>query len=130
MTTSKLYNVLLLEGHRAQRTQMYQGFLGDRINGIKAEYSRGEAIKKARAFGGKIVESGNLKTEAHDATVTKIISFPHTDFTKARIRNSTAFSVHVDINGKVFTSTFHSHREIKNTLGITQKELNSFLKAK
>lgn len=48
------YKVKLLTGHKAKPEQMIDGYLSHLVLPIPAQYSRGEAIKKARMFGGKI----------------------------------------------------------------------------
>lgn len=48
------YKVKLIEGHTAKADQNVNGYLGSLVEGIPSHYSRGEAIKKANAFGGKI----------------------------------------------------------------------------
>ena len=45
------YKVRLLDGHLAKPDQTVNGYLG---SGEPQTYTRGEAIKKARMFGGKI----------------------------------------------------------------------------
>ena len=55
MKSTKFYKVLLPKGHKAQKDQIVDGYLGNTFgNGIGEEFTRGEAIKKARTFGGKI----------------------------------------------------------------------------
>lgn len=55
MKTQKLYKVKLNEVHHAKADQIINGYLGNIFgNGKIAEYTRGEAIKKARMFNGKI----------------------------------------------------------------------------
>jgi len=54
MKTTKFYKVCLLDGHKANEDQIKDGCLKDAFCDTVAEYSRGEAIKKARMFGGKI----------------------------------------------------------------------------
>lgn len=52
----QLYKVKLLEGHSAKKEQIVNGYLaGFDTIGI---YTRGEAIKKASMFGGKIEKHG------------------------------------------------------------------------
>jgi hypothetical protein len=51
----KLYGVKLNENHKARTDQVYNGWLGE--NQIEL-YTRGEAIKKAKAFGGSIKHIG------------------------------------------------------------------------
>ncbi len=51
----KVYRVRLIKGHDARPDQIVDGCLGNSFdNGKIQEYSRGEAIKKAKLFGGKI----------------------------------------------------------------------------
>ncbi len=52
----QLYKVKLNEGHTAKRDQIYGTYLGD-DDGL-ALYTRGEALKKARMFGGSIEPQG------------------------------------------------------------------------
>jgi len=55
MKTQKLYRVKLNENHHARPDQIIDGYLGNAFgNGIVQEYTRGEAIKKAGMFNGKI----------------------------------------------------------------------------
>jgi len=62
MKTTKFYKVLLLEGHNAKEDQIQDGYLGNAFGcGRIEEYSRGEAIKKARMFGGKIELAREVK---------------------------------------------------------------------
>ena len=57
----KKYRVVLLEGHKAKADQIIDGCLGNVFDdGKVALYDRGDAIKKARMFGGKIVEAQGL----------------------------------------------------------------------
>ena len=49
------YKVRLLDGHLAKPDQIVNGYLGNAFgNGEPMTYTRGEAIKKARGFKGKI----------------------------------------------------------------------------
>lgn len=49
------YRVKLLKGHSAKKDQIVDGYLGNSFGNGKVEtYDRGDAIKKARLFGGKI----------------------------------------------------------------------------
>jgi len=49
------YRVKLNETHNAKPSQIIEGYLGNAFgNGEIMEYTRGEAIKKARMFNGKI----------------------------------------------------------------------------
>ena len=48
------YKVKLIEGHKAKANQNVNGYLGSLVEGIPSHYTRGVAIKKAAAFGGKI----------------------------------------------------------------------------
>jgi len=51
----KYYKVKLLEGHKAKPEDIVNGYLGNVFNdGEVCVYTRGEAIKKAGMFGGKI----------------------------------------------------------------------------
>ena len=51
------YKVKLLDGHSALPNQIVGGYLGNTFdNGRIERYTRGEAIKKAKRFGGEIEE--------------------------------------------------------------------------
>ena len=56
----QLYKVKLNEGHKAQPDQVTNGYLG--YAGDLELYTRGEALKKAIAFGGKIEKHGKNYT--------------------------------------------------------------------
>ena len=62
------YRVKLLKGHTAQEDQQVDGYLA--FYGIIQRYSRSEAIKKARLFGGKI-ESKERKVKPMTLTHSK-----------------------------------------------------------
>lgn len=55
----QLYAVKLNEGHKARPDQQFDGWLGDSYIEF---YTRGEAIKKARMFGGSIKPMGKNYT--------------------------------------------------------------------
>jgi len=55
----QLYAVKLNEGHKARPDQQFEGYLG---SGYIEFYTRGEAIKKAKAFGGSIKPMGKNYT--------------------------------------------------------------------
>jgi hypothetical protein len=55
----QLYAVKLNEGHKARPDQQFDGWLG---SGYIEFYTRGEAIKKARVFGGSIKPMGKKYT--------------------------------------------------------------------
>lgn len=51
----KLFKVKLYDNHNAKEDQIIDGYLGNSFgDGKIAKYSRGEALKKARMFNGKI----------------------------------------------------------------------------
>lgn len=55
----QLYRVILLQGHTAAKNQNLGGYLGDTSYDDKPLiYKRGEALKKARMFGGRIEPFG------------------------------------------------------------------------
>lgn len=56
----QLYKIKLNEGHTAQLDQVTNGYLG--YAGDLVLYTRGEALKKAIAFGGKIEKHGKNYT--------------------------------------------------------------------
>lgn len=58
----QLYKIKLNEGHTAKRDQIYGGYLG--YEGELALYTRGEALKKAFSFNGKIEKHGKNYTLA------------------------------------------------------------------
>ena len=51
----KYYKVRLLDGHSARPDQIVDGYIGNGFGSgtVHNQYTRGEAIKKARMFGGK-----------------------------------------------------------------------------
>lgn len=55
----QMYAVKLNEGHKARPDQQFEGWLGDSFMEL---YTRGEAIKKARQFGGSIKPIGKNYT--------------------------------------------------------------------
>ena len=55
----QLYGVKLNDGHKARVDQQFEGYLG---SGYIEFYTRGEAIKKAKAFGGSIKPMGKNYT--------------------------------------------------------------------
>jgi len=59
---NQMYRVKLLIGHTAKEDQHKNGYLGYPHEDNPIEYTRGEAIKKARMFGGKI-EKAPFKKE-------------------------------------------------------------------
>lgn len=69
----QLYKVKLLKGHRANRSQIHDGYLAHNPNYL-ALYSRGEALKKARGFGGKIEPHGKDYKIAEDNIMTLLLS--------------------------------------------------------
>lgn len=55
MKTKKMYKVVLNKNHKAKENQIIDGCLGNGFNcGEVHLYTRGEAIKKAKTFNGKI----------------------------------------------------------------------------
>lgn len=56
----QLYRVKLLEGHTAKADQVAGGYLGDYSSIDPALYSKGEAQKKAKMFGGKVEPFGKV----------------------------------------------------------------------
>jgi transposase-like protein len=64
----QLYKIKLLKGHNARRGEILNGYLGT-TDGV-CLYTRGEAIKKARMFGGKIEPHGKNYT----AVTSQVIS--------------------------------------------------------
>lgn len=70
----KKYKVVLQEGHKANPDQVIDGCLGNIFNNGKvALYERGEAIKKARMFGGY-----TKQVEGLHSVITKlsVVSIP------------------------------------------------------
>ncbi len=66
----KKYYVKLNADHNAEPNQVVNGYLGE--NGVKYCYSRGEAIKKARMFGGGKIELVELSTVITEVTMMQI----------------------------------------------------------
>lgn len=58
----KNFRVKLIDGNKATKDENVKGFLGDATveTPMPMAYSRGEAIKKAKMFGGKIDEIKNV----------------------------------------------------------------------
>ena len=63
----QLYKVKLFEGHSAEANQIVNGYLGDATDVFL--YTRGEAIKKAKMFGGKIEKHGKNYTVNETAII-------------------------------------------------------------
>ena len=115
--TRTLYNVLLLAGHTAQPDQIYQGFLGEQKEG-KYTYTRGEAIKKARMFGGKIrPEENTFNTKVH--SIERVVS----------ASKHIHYKVCAGING-FMAELCHKFtlRELEEHFNLTRKDVNLLLK--
>lgn len=65
MTSTQLYRVKLKYNHTASNVQHVDGYLYDPWAQKPHTYTRGEALKKARMFGGKIEATGEKLYESH-----------------------------------------------------------------
>jgi hypothetical protein len=114
-TNLKLYKVLLLPGHDAKEDQNYRGYLGD--YGTAFTYTRGEAIKKARLFGG-IIEP---IVKSMDAVITGAIRYLETPHVK--------YGLIVNINGAtVHTKERFSLAELNKKFDLSRIEVNRLIK--
>jgi len=64
----QLYKVKLNEGHTAKSDQVINGYLASFPNELGI-YTRGEALKKAKMFGGKIEKHGKNYTISKDSII-------------------------------------------------------------
>lgn len=64
----QLYKVKLNESHSAESNQVINGYLASFPNELGI-YSRGEALKKAKMFGGKIEKHGKNYTITEDSII-------------------------------------------------------------
>jgi len=64
----QLYKVKLNEGHTAKSDQVINGYLASFPNELGI-YTRGEALKKAKMFGGKIEKYGKNYTISKDSII-------------------------------------------------------------
>ena len=69
----QLYRVKLNEGHTAKADQVAKGYLGDYSTVDPALYSKGEAQKKAKMFGGKVEAFG----KAYHLNELSIVQIPN-----------------------------------------------------
>lgn len=86
----QLYKVKLNEGHTAQPDQVTNGYLG--YAGDLELYTRGEALKKAIAFGGKIEKHGKNYT----VNQTSIVDLSKQELSPAILKELEDREVYVD----------------------------------
>lgn len=86
----QLYKVKLNEGHSAKPDQNIDGYLAE--SGMMCLYTRGEAIKKAKAFNGKIEKHGKNYT----VNETSIVDLSKQELSPAVLRELEDREVYVD----------------------------------
>lgn len=86
----QLYKVQLKDGHTAKPDQNVEGYLGEA--GELCLYTRGEALKKAIAFGGKIEKHG----KNYSTSENKILNLDGDELSPAVKRELKQREVYVD----------------------------------
>ena len=86
----QLYKVKLNEGHTAKPDQNIDGYLSE--GGMMCLYTRGEALKKAIAFGGKIEQHG----KSYTVNDLKVIQLAKQELSYAVQRELDGREVYVD----------------------------------
>lgn len=126
----KQYFVKLLEGHKAKEDQILDGYLGYPNQLVPIMYSRGEAIKKARAFGGKIEPVANCIADV--MTRMTIMTLPENallDGVVKEMKSREAFKDATEMDeviyqGDIFEEILGEEYEYKNIhgkFGISEK---------
>ena len=92
----QLYKVKLNENHSAESNQVINGYLASFPNELGI-YSRGEALKKAKMFGGKIEKHGKNYTITKDS----IINLSKEELSPAVMKELEDREVYVDSNDDI-----------------------------
>ncbi|HEY4755776.1 MAG TPA: hypothetical protein VIH28_06965 [Ignavibacteriaceae bacterium] len=97
----KLYRVVLKENNHARADQKRNGYLAS--YGVIQEYTRGEAIKKARAFGGEIeLVKHNILKSMHKMSIMTMPENVLLDDVVKLLKGREAFKDVTDMSERIF----------------------------
>jgi hypothetical protein len=100
----QLYRVKLNEGHTAKPDQIAVGYLGDYSTTDPALYTKGEAQKKAKMFGGSVEPFGR----SYHLNELKMVQIPNEQLSERllnELKDRESFAdVDTDLNEKIYSA--------------------------